>query len=216
MDHILLLESDQELRFAISDLFLSEGFELIQKLDSSDGVISIMQGDPGAILMSEDMPALESVELLPLLRRLTKAPIIVIGDGGETAVVNALLQGADVYLSKPINYRELLSRVRAFFRHSRLGSNSPDSESRFVVVEDDVSSNVRTSLTDIEERLLDCLLEQKGTSVAREELMDTVWGGPVKTERLKFYVQSLRRKLLPESITLVSQNGTGYRLLPLI
>lgn len=216
MDHILLLEANQVLRFSIADLFLSEGLDVVEKQDSGDCVTSIMQDDPGVILLSEDMPSLESVELLPLLRRLTKAPIIVMGAGGETAVVNSLLQGADVYLTRPINFRELRSRVRSFFRNSKSGRTHSEPETESVVAEHHVPHSLRTSLTDIEARLLDCLMQQNGLSVDHTELMDRVWGGPVKAERLTFYIHRLRSKLLPEAISLESQGSTGYRLIPLI
>ena len=70
------------------------------------------------MLLAEGMPSLDGLEMLPLTRRLTASPIIVLGEGGETAVVKALLQGADMYLRKPVNDAELLSRVRAVTRRS--------------------------------------------------------------------------------------------------
>jgi two-component system alkaline phosphatase synthesis response regulator PhoP len=54
--------------------------------------------------------------LLPLLRRLTESPIIVLGSGGEMAMVRALFQGADFYLTRPVNVRELIARIRALLR----------------------------------------------------------------------------------------------------
>lgn len=89
--------------------------------DSGRGVAQLIQRQPNIILMSEDMPPVDDVELLPLLRRLTRAIIVVMGKGGETAVVNALLHGADVYMTKPLNYRELLSRIRALLRRYEAG-----------------------------------------------------------------------------------------------
>ena len=54
--------------------------------------------------------------LLPVLRRLTESPIITLGAGGEMAIVQALLAGADVYLTRPVNIRELMARIRALLR----------------------------------------------------------------------------------------------------
>ena len=124
MTYILILGIDQDLRFSVLDLLQTEGFEPVVIEDSSDGVARVMQGNPALVIMSEDMLPLEGVELLPLLRRLTASPIIVVGAGGETAVVKALLQGADMYISRPINYRELLSRVRALLRMANHGNDT--------------------------------------------------------------------------------------------
>ncbi|MCH8061849.1 MAG: response regulator transcription factor [Chloroflexi bacterium] len=131
MTYILILGIDHDLRVSVVDLLQVEGFEAVVKGDSSDGVARVMQGSPALLIMSEDMLPLDGVELLPLLRRLTASPIIVVGAGGETAVVKALLQGADMYISRPINYRELLSRVRALLRMSSQGNDIILSEITF-------------------------------------------------------------------------------------
>ena len=123
MTYILILGTDQDLRVTVVDLLQIEKFEAVVKGDSSDGVARVMQGNPALIIISEEMPPLDGVELLPLLRRLTASPIIVVGAGGETAVVKALLQGADMYISRPINYRELISRIRALLRMSSQGDD---------------------------------------------------------------------------------------------
>ena len=100
MTYILILGIEQDLRVTVVDLLQTEKFEAVVRGDSSDGVSQVMQGNPALIIMSEEMPPLDGVELLPLLRRLTASPIIVVGSGGETAVVKALLQGADMYISR--------------------------------------------------------------------------------------------------------------------
>lgn len=124
MTYILILGIDHELRVSVVDLLQVEGFEAVLKGDSSDGVARVMQASPALIIMNEEMLPLDGVELLPLLRRLTASPIIVVGAGGEIAVVKALLQGADMYISRPINYRELISRIRALLRMSGQGNDT--------------------------------------------------------------------------------------------
>ena len=119
LQYVLIIEIDASFRGALTDVFQGEGIEVIAEADSGGGVARIMQRAPGVVLMADEMPSLDGgVELLPLARRLTSSPIIVVGDGGDTAVVKALLQGADMYLRKPVNYLELLSRVRAVARRS--------------------------------------------------------------------------------------------------
>ena len=118
--YVLIIEVDDDLRRSMAELFGHEGIEVVAETDSGRGVSRIMQRNPAAVLMAEEMPALDGVELLPLVRHLTSSPIIVVGEGGETAVVRALLQGADMYLRKPPNHLELLSRIRALLRRSEL------------------------------------------------------------------------------------------------
>ena len=212
--YILILEIDDDVRRSMVELFQSESFDVVEEVDSSGGITRVMQGNPGIIIMAEDMPPLDGVELLPLMRRLTRAPIIVLGLGGETAVVKALMDGADMYLRKPLNYRELLSRVRALFRRTDQEFESSSSEVSQVSLEDQCAQDFGVLLTETESKLLTCLAERSGRVVGHEELMMRVWGGPVGKGRLRFYIHSLRRKLgEAASISLHTQKGIGYRLL---
>ena len=209
--YILILEIDDDTRRSVVELFQSESFDVAEEVDSSGGITRVMQGSPDIIIMAEDMPSLDGVDLLPLMRRLTRAPIIVLGFGGETAVVKALMDGADMYLKKPLNYRELVSRVRAM---SRRMDHEFESSSLEISLEDIVSQEFGVLLTNTESKLLRCLAERSGKVVGHEELMMRVWGEPVSSGRLRFYIHSLRRKLGEAvSISLHTQKGMGYRLL---
>ena len=216
MGYILIIETHEESRGATADLLAHDGFEVISEADSGDGVSRLIQRSPGLVIMSESMPPLDTVELLPLIRRLTGAPIIVIGEGGETAVVRCLLQGADVYLSKPVNCRELHIRARSLYRDATVETSGRSStRTRYMLSERDLSKGLLATLTRTEERLLRCLMENAGDVIKHEDLMSMVWGETVKKERLRFYIHSLRRKLVSESISLLTLNGIGYRLLPM-
>ncbi len=216
MAYILIIDTDQQLGRATSDLLRPDGFEVISETDSSDGVSRILQRAPGLVILAEDMPPLDTVELLPLTRRLTNSPIIVFGDGGETSVVKCLLQGADVYLSKPVNYRELHIRARSLYRDStEETSGKSRTRTRYMLSESDLSEGLLATLTRTEERLLRCLMESAGEVIKHDDLMGMVWGETVKKERLRFYIHSLRRKLVSESISLLTLNGVGYRILPM-
>jgi DNA-binding response OmpR family regulator len=92
------------------------GFRVTEALESGEGVKATLDGSPYVIVVGEEMPPINGVELLPVLRRLTDAPIIMLGAGGEMAMVQALLQGADVYLVRPVSLREFMARVRALMR----------------------------------------------------------------------------------------------------
>ena len=116
MSYVLILVADQDQQVNFIDMLRTEEYKSVAELESSEGVAKVMRCDPSLVVMSEDMHSIFGVELLRLLRRLTASPIIVVGGGGETAVVDALLQGADMYISRPINYRELLSRIREYLR----------------------------------------------------------------------------------------------------
>ena len=116
--YVLIIEPDANFRVALVKVFEGQEIEAVGESDNAQGVARIIQQNPHVVLLAEGMPSLDGIEMLPLIRRLTASPIIVVGEGGETAVVKALLQGADMYLRKPVNDVELLSRVRAVTRRS--------------------------------------------------------------------------------------------------
>ena len=132
LQYVLIIEIDASFRSELTEVFQGEGFEVVAEADSGGGVGRIIQREPGVVLMAEEMPPLDGVELLPLARRMTSSPIIVVGDGGDTAVVKALLQGADMYLRKPVNYLELLGRIGALTRRSEQNPYGRVSEMSFV------------------------------------------------------------------------------------
>jgi DNA-binding response OmpR family regulator len=111
-----LVIDDEEERQSIVQALQEAGFRVIQATRSSEGLKSALDDSPRLLVVSESMPPLEGVELLPVLRRLTDAPIITVGSGGEMAMVQALLRGSDVYLTRPVNIRELMARIRALLR----------------------------------------------------------------------------------------------------
>ena len=124
--YVLIVEVDNELRHSIAELLQGEGMEVVEETESSEVVTRVMQRDPAIIIMAEDILSIDGVDLLTLLRRLTISPIMVIGAGDATAEVRAFLEGADIYLRKPVNYRELLSRMRVLL-HRAEPESSDDS-----------------------------------------------------------------------------------------
>jgi DNA-binding response OmpR family regulator len=112
---VLVIDADEG-RQSVVPALQDAGFRVVEALESGEGVRYILDDSPHIIILGEEMPPIDGVELLPLLRRLTGSPIILLGPGGETALVRALLHGADSYLSRPVNVRELIARIRALLR----------------------------------------------------------------------------------------------------
>jgi DNA-binding response OmpR family regulator len=91
-------------------------FRVIKALESGEGVKHTLEYSPSLIVINEDMPPINGVELVPILRSLTESPIVALGAGGEMALVQALLQGADLYLTYPVSVNEFMARVRSLLR----------------------------------------------------------------------------------------------------
>ena len=116
---VLMLDTEAESRGDLATAIVEAGFEVRRESSSGGGIAQVLEVNPDVILMSEEMPPLDGVVMLSLLRRMTMAPIIVVGSTGESAAVEALLQGADMYVAEPVRPRELVARVRALVRRHR-------------------------------------------------------------------------------------------------
>ena len=116
--YVLLLMPNTPTSSSAARMFREAGLGIREEVRSAQGLRRILERDPGAIVMAEEMPSLDGLMLLPLVRRLTKAPVLMLGDGGEMAIVDALLGGADMYMTRPTNPMEMLARVRALLRRS--------------------------------------------------------------------------------------------------
>ena len=121
---VLMLDTEVESRSDLATAIVEAGFEVRRESSSGGGVAQVLDVDPDVILMSQEMPPLDGVVMLSLLRRMTTAPIVVVGSKDDSVAVEALLQGADMYVAEPVRQREMVARVRALVRRHRAGEKN--------------------------------------------------------------------------------------------
>ena len=100
-------------------LVAEAGHRVIETFDSGEALQQVMRQQHDVIIMPDDADPVEGVDLLSVLRGMTSAAIIVVGEGGESRMARALFQGADAYLKYPVDAEELSSRLRALLRRRR-------------------------------------------------------------------------------------------------
>lgn len=225
MSKLLLVDDDVELTELLSSLLTLEGFdvqtannglEALQKLDESHELI----------LLDVMMPKLNGIETLKEIRKVSNVPVMMLTARGEDIDrVLGLELGADDYLSKPFNDRELIARIKAILRRSASPSNNISNVEilSFDGITLNFSHGIATyneenlNLTDYEFKILCLLLKSKGNMVSREELSLEVMEKPLTPfdRSLDMHISNLRRKLperkskLPWFKTL---RGKGYLL----
>ena len=225
MTRVLVVEDNADLAFALTTALQSEGFDVALASTGPDGVARARERDADLIILDLMLPGFDGYRVIRTLREDDIAtPILVLTARGEEAdKVRGLRLGADDYVTKPFGAMELLARVDALLRRSRLSAPAPaPALDRFGEVE--VNRAARTvkrngnaiALTPKEFDLLIALLDRAGAVVPRGELLSVVWGyhQDVSTRTVDLHVSELRAKLEPnpaQPVHIITVRKTGYR-----
>lgn len=117
MEKIVLIHNDLVLRDKLTFVLQHSGFQVVSPMEGQQALAEIGRSYPDLIVMAESSHRLNGDELCIRIRQISEAPIIILGqDGEEAAGIDFLEMGADVYLTSPLNLRELLARVRSLLR----------------------------------------------------------------------------------------------------
>lgn len=217
----LIIEDDPGVRRFLQATFAVQGFT-IQEADAGRAGIEIAATQKFDIVVLDlALPDVDGQELIPRLRTLTAAPIMVLSSRDDEAEkVKALDAGANDYVTKPFGVDELMARVRVSMR-DRLTVNDANPIFRTGELEINVNSRiVRRGTEDIrlapkEFALLRQLVLNAGKVMTTKHLMEAAWGEEADIQYLRIYIRQIRQKLelnpaRPRLI--VNEPGIGYRL----
>jgi two-component system alkaline phosphatase synthesis response regulator PhoP len=223
MTRVLVVEDNADLAFAVTTALQSEGFDVSVACTGPDGVDRARERDADLIILDLMLPGFDGYRVIRTLRGDgIETPILVLTARGEEAdKVKGLRLGADDYVTKPFGAMELLARVDALLRRSRISAPAPVLD-RFGEVE--VNRAARTvkrrggpvALTPKEYDLLIALMDRAGTVVPRGDLGSAVWRyqQDVSTRTVDIHVSELRAKLEPnpaQPVSIITVRKTGYR-----
>ncbi len=195
-----------------------QGHRVIEAIDSGHVLQVVMRQRPDVVIIPDDAEPIDGEELLPVVRRLTTGPIIVVGEGQETRMANALFQGADAYLRYPISAGMLRSRLSSLLRARREPDPAEDGRNgttRAMGLEEELAlQSCPAALSPVEARLFRRLARQGGATVSAFRLAADVWGDAAgKGASLRFYIRRLRAKLESDGLLrILNRKGIGYRL----
>jgi two-component system response regulator CpxR len=204
MEKILIIDDDVDLCELVQQYLTGEGFQVETIHDGAQGLQRALEGDFGLVVLDVMLPGMGGLDELRSLRQRSRVPVLILTARGEDVDrIVGLEIGADDYLAKPFNPRELLARIRAILRRSDGGR--PHELGRLAVgdVEMDLGAHtVRRNgelvdLTAVEFSLLEKLLRAAGNVVTRETLAQEVLGRKfVAWDRsLDVHVSKIRKKL---------------------
>jgi len=224
MEDILLIDDDVELCTMLTE-YLARYDLQVHAVHRGDTGLEAARSRPWPMILLDVMlPGIDGFEVLTRLRTFSSDSVLLLTARGEDVDrIVGLEMGADDYLAKPFNARELLARIRAIRRRTTAPTTI---ESSALVVEDLVldsasrtvrQDNALIDLTDVEFTLLEVLMRSPGKVVEREALAEAVLGRKWNPfdRSLDMHVSRLRRKLATDSNSddrVKTIRGTGYQL----
>jgi DNA-binding response OmpR family regulator len=225
LEKILLVDDDPAIRSAVGRLLSSAGYQPLEAADGATALEILRRDQPRVTILDIEMPGLGGLGALSQLRR-DGSDLSVIILSGLTDVehrLRGLDLGADDYIAKPFDPRELLARIDALLRRVRKITHAPKRKWQRgdVLIDLDAKHAARGGrrlpLTSTEFAILETLAASEGQPVSRETLLHVVWGYSLlaNTRTLETHIWRLRKKLgdkAGEPGWIVNRPGLGYVL----
>ena len=220
---ILLVEDEAAVRQVVAEALAPLAQHVLHAATADEALELVRREQPDLIVLDLGLPDMSGVAVSRALRLLTSAPILVLSARqGELDKIALLSEGADDYVTKPFSLPELVARVGAQLRRSRLPSlaNSPRAVIDGLELDFErggaARDGQRIRLTRIEWRLLQTLAQHPGRTLTHQQLFDAVWARPYGNAQqyLRVHVTNLRRKVERDPAApalIVTEPGVGYR-----
>lgn len=222
---ILLVDDDQELTAMLRDYLAPEHLGITAAHTGEDGLRQFAEGNFDLLILDIMLPGMSGLDVLRDVRQTSDIPIVMLtARGDDVDRIIGLEFGADDYLAKPFNPRELSARIKAILRRAQpsaprseklaVGSIRLDTMSRRALVGDEA-----LRLTGTEFEILRCLLDAPGEVVSKDQLSEQALGRRLMPydRSIDTHISNLRGKLIragADEGAITNQRGVGYVLLP--
>ena len=229
VDRILVIDDDVELCSLVAEYLEPEGFQIEAVHDGNRGLDRALNGDHLLVVLDVMLPGMNGFDVLRRIRNTSRIPVLLLTARGEDVDrIVGLEIGADDYLPKPFNPRELVARIRAILRRTQAGEKAgerledqiPDVVRVGDIELDPATRIVRQNgkpieLTSVEFNLLHVLLREAGRVVTREHLVDAVLSRKFSPfdRSIDMHVSKVRKKLGDSDIGsdhIKTVRGVGY------
>ena len=225
MNELILLVDDEPSIIKLARMYLErEGFRIATAKDGESALDSAAREHPALIVLDVMLPKLDGFEVCRRLRAANHPAAILMLTARDEDIdkILGLELGADDYLTKPFNPRELVARVKAILRRGdrvsgdkdaspiRLGDLTIDSARREVRIGSSSTLSLRTQEFD----LLLTFAEHRGLVLSREQILQKAWGFDFygQTRTVDVHVAHLRKKLEASNVKIETVTGVGYKL----
>lgn len=219
---ILLIDDDKEFVSLLSDHLGKDGFDVTAAYNGEEGLALLEQESFDFCVLDVMMPVKDGIETLKEIRSENRSlPVLMLTAKAEPIDrIVGLELGADDYMAKPLEPRELTARVKAILRRSQAGASEEENPLHDKIRWDDNQrqffiDNEEIFLTGIEYEVLKVLAAELGNIVPKEHISEEALKRPLKPfdRSLDVHISNIRKKLIPFDVNIKSVRGRGYQLI---
>lgn len=217
---ILIVEDEKDIALPLKKSFEEEGFAVDVSLTGKEGLEMANVSMYDCIILDLNLPEIDGIEITEKLREIgNTTPILMLtARGTQKDKLIGFESGADDYLVKPFNLRELILRVKSIIKR-----NSSNKEA--VLKAKNITLNSLDDIVKINDKIiklnkkefgiLEYLLRNKGRFISTEELLEKVWDDNVNifTQTVRTNIKTLRQKVDPKKQIIITERGNGYAII---
>jgi two-component system alkaline phosphatase synthesis response regulator PhoP len=223
MIKILIIEDDKAIRLSLEEDLVMEGYEVDIAVNGNHGLEMALKQAHDLILLDLMLPGMNGLEICKELRRkdIRTAVIMLTAKSQDIDKVLGLELGADDYITKPFNSRELRSRIKAVLRRTKSDPGKPANRIKLEPFEIDISRyefrlhGEIVALTQLEFDLMAMLMRHPGVVLKRDDILNEVWGKEVYVtpRTIDAHIAKMRRKFKSseDQDRIVCLRGVGYK-----
>ncbi|MDE1888727.1 MAG: response regulator [Planctomycetota bacterium] len=221
-EKILVVDDEQDLVKLIRHHLEKDGYKVISAFNGEDALFLARKERPALIILDLMLPGIDGLEVCKKLKadqELTNIAIIMLtAKGEESDITVGLKLGADDYVTKPFSPKELLARIQAVLRRTKISSSTKD----YIEIDDLIINmhkhevtikNEIIPLTLTEFKILHQLASKPGRVFTRDQLLDAISGSEtfVVDRTIDVHIASLRKKLSAFANRIITIRGIGYK-----
>ncbi len=221
--NLLIVDDERSIRLSLRTILANFGFEIVEAARGEEALALVRTAQFDAVLLDINMPGMGGIDVCRIMRKSSpRLPIVMLTvQGGEDRKVEALDAGADDYITKPFQLRELTARLRAAVRRNRVLEGAEKSIMIGDILLDTERHLVQKNgqpvhLTPKQFELLHYLMANAGRPIPHARLLRSVWGPEYgnELEYLRTFIRQIRIKVEDDPANpkyLVTESHIGYR-----
>ena len=218
MTDILIIEDNKQLSDVLTDFLRNEGYSVSVASDGNKALELYERYGARLLILDIMLPGVDGMYILDKVRRASNTPVLMVSaKSGKNDKLDAIISGADDYIEKPYDIDILIAKIKGIFKRRLATDQMTDGDITLNLISEKIyKGDKEISCTAKEFELLKLLMENKGHTLQKQYIFDTVWGSDSESESqtLTVHIKWLREKLEDnpkEPKRILTVWGKGYR-----